>query len=93
MGTLDTDAMFMSDPDEPRVGLCIDALQHPCVIMRTFDVVAINPKVEAVAIRLHVSITLAVLDDSTERKTVERRGQGTEDNGWVNRHVCGLSCL
>lgn len=83
--------MFMSDPDEPRVGLCVDALQHPCVIMSTFDVVAINPKVEAVAIRLHVSIALAVLDDGTDRKTVKWRGEGTEDNGRVNGHMMPLS--
>ena len=56
--------------------------------MRTFDVVAINPEVEAVAIGLHVSITFAVLDDSTDRKTVKRRDERTEDNRWVNRHVC-----
>lgn len=76
----------MSDPDEPCVGLRIDAPQHPCVIMRTFDVVAIDPEVEAVAIRLHVSIAFAVLDDSTDRKTVKRRGERTEDNGWMNGH-------
>ena len=91
MGTLDTDAMFMSDPDEPRVGLRIDALQHPCVIMRTFDVVAIDPEIEAVAIRLHVPIAFAILDDSTDRKTVERRGERTEDDGRVDRHMMSLS--
>ena len=91
MGMSDTDAMFMSDPDEPRVWLCIDALQHPCIIVRTFDVVAINPEVEAVAIRLHVPIALAVLDDSTDRKTVERGGECTEDNGRVDRHMMPLS--
>lgn len=83
--------MFMSDPDEPRVGLCIDALQHPCIIVRTFDVVAIDLEVEAVAIRLHVPIALAVLDDSTDRKTVERGGECTEDNGRVDRHMMPLS--
>ena len=85
--------MFMSDPDEPLVGLLFDALQHPCVIMCTFDVVAINPEIEAVAIGLYVSIALAVLDDSTDRKTVKRRRERAEDNGRVDRHVCGLSYL
>ena len=80
--------MFMSDPDEPRVGLLFDALQHPCVIVRAFDVVAIDPEVEFVAIRLHVSITLAVFDNSTDRKTVKRGGEGAEDNGRMDRHVC-----
>ena len=59
--------------------------------MSTFDVVAIDPEIEAVAIGLHVSIALAVLDDSADRKTVKRGGERTEDNGRVNRHVCGLS--
>lgn len=84
--------MFMSDPDEPCFWFCIDALQHPCVIVRAFDVVAIDPEIESVAICLHVSIALAVLDDSTNRKTVKRRGEGIEDNGRVDRHVYGLSC-
>ena len=81
----------VSDPDKPRVGFLFDALQHPCVIMCTFDVVAINPEIEAVAIGLHVSIALAVLDDSTDRKTVKRRGEGTEDDGRVDRHMMPLS--
>lgn len=59
--------------------------------MRTFDVVAIDPEVEAVAIRLHVSIALAVLDNSTDRKTVKRRRERTEDNGRVDRHMMPLS--
>ena len=78
--------MFMSDPDEPCFWLCVDAPQHPCIIMRAFDVVAINPEIEAVAIGLHVSIALAVLDDSTDRKTVKRRDERTEYNGRVDRH-------
>ena len=82
------DVMFMSDPDEPCVGLCVDAPQHPCVIMRAFDVVAIDPEIESVAIRLHVSITLAVFYDGADRKTVKRGGERIEDNGRVNRHVC-----
>lgn len=52
--------------------------------MRAFDVVAIDPEVESVAIRLHVSIALAVFNDGTDRKTVKGRGKGTEDNGWVD---------
>lgn len=59
--------------------------------MCTFDVVAIDPEVESVAIGLHVSIALAVLDDSTDRKTVKRRGEGTEDDGRVDRHMMPLS--
>lgn len=57
--------MFMSDPDEPCFWLCVDAPQHPCVIMCTFDVVAIDPEVESIAIRLHVSIALAVFNNGT----------------------------
>lgn len=79
--------MFMSYPDEPCVGLCVDALQHPCVIMCAFDVVTIDPEVESVAIGLHVSDAFVVFDNGTDRKTVKRRGEGTEDNGWVDRHV------
>lgn len=79
--------MFMSDPDKPCFWLCVDAPQHPCVIVRAFDVVAIDPEVESVAICLHVSIALAVFDNSTDRKTIEGCGEGTEDNGWVDRHV------
>lgn len=80
--------MFMSDPDEPCFWFCIDALQHPCVIVRAFDVVAIDSEVESVTICLHVSIALAVFDNGTDRKTVKRRDERTEDNRWVNRHVC-----
>mgnify|MGYP001738917856 CR=1 FL=1 len=72
------DAMFMLDPDKPRVGLCVDAPQHPCVIMRTFDVVAIDPEVESIAIGLHIPIAFAVFDNGTDRKTVEGRGERAE---------------
>lgn len=78
--------MFMAYPDEPCFWLCVDAPQHPCVIVRAFDVVAIDPEVESVAICLHVSIALAVFNDGTDRKTVKGRGKGTEDNGWVDGH-------
>lgn len=45
-------------------------------------------RVESVTICLHVSIALAVFDNGTDRKTVKRRDERTEDNRWVNRHVC-----
>lgn len=80
------DAMFMSDPDEPCFWLCVDAPQHPCVIVRAFDVVAIDPEIESVTICLHVSIALAVFDNGTDRKTVKRRDERTEYNGRVDRH-------
>lgn len=82
------DAMFIvvSDPDKPCVGLRIDAFKHPCVIMCAFDVVAIDPEVESVAICLHVSIALAVFNDGADRKTVKRRGERAEDDGRVDRH-------
>lgn len=83
---------FMSDPDEPCFWLCVDAPQHPCVIVRAFDVVAIDPEVESVAICLHVSIALAVFDNGTDRKTVKWGGERTEDNGRVDRHMMPLSC-
>lgn len=54
--------------------------------MCAFDVVAIDPEIEAVAICLHVSVAFAVFDNGTDRKTVKRRGERTEDNGWVDRH-------
>lgn len=60
--------------------------------MRAFDVVAIDPEIESVAIRLHVSITLAVFYDGADRKTIEGRGERAEDDGRVNRHACVLSC-
>lgn len=78
--------MFMSDPDEPCFWLCIDALQHPCVIVCTFDVIAIDPEIESIAICLHVSIALAVFDNGAGRKTVKRGGERAEDNGWVDGH-------
>ena len=78
--------MCMSDPDEPCFWFCIDALQHPCVIVRAFDVVAIDPEVESVTICLHVSIALAVFDNGAGRKTVKRGGERAEDNGRVDRH-------
>lgn len=61
------DAMFIaaSDPDKPCVGLRIDAFKHPCVIMCAFDVVAIDPEAEAVAVRLHESISFAVFGNGT----------------------------
>lgn len=61
------DAMFIvvSDPDKPCFWFCIDALQHPCVIVRAFDVVAIDPEVESVAVRLHESISFAVFGNGT----------------------------
>lgn len=79
--------MFMSDPDEPCFWLSVDAPQHPCIIMRAFDVVTIDPEVEPIAIRLHVSIAFTVFDNGTDRKTIEGRGERAEDNGWVDRHV------
>ena len=59
------DAMFIvvSDPDKPCVGFRIDAPQHPCVIVRAFDVIAVDPQVEAVAVRLHIPISFAVFYD------------------------------
>ena len=80
------DAMFMSGPHEPCVWLCVDAPQHPCIIMCTFDVVAIDPEIESIAICLHVSIALAVFDNGAGRKTVKRGGERAEDNGRVDRH-------
>lgn len=75
--------MFMSDPDEPCFWLCVDAPQHPCVIVRAFDVIAIDPEVEPIAICLHVSIALAVFDNGADRKTVKRSGQCAEYDRWM----------
>lgn len=75
-----------SDPDEPCFWFCIDAPQHPCVIVCAFDVVAIDPEIESIAVRLHVSIAFAVFDNGTDCKTIEGRGERTEDNGWMNGH-------
>lgn len=80
--------MLMSDPDEPCVWLLFDAREHLCIIMRTFDIIAIDPEIESVAIRLHVSIAFAVFGDGAECQAVERGGERTEDDGWVDRHVC-----
>lgn len=54
--------------------------------MRTFDVVAIDPEVESVAICLHVSIAFAVFNDGADRKTIEWGCERTEDDRWVDRH-------
>ena len=75
-----------SDPDKPRVGLCLKKTEHLRITMCDFDVVAIDPEVDSVAVRFHVSIALAVFDNGTDRKTIKRRGERTEDNGRVDRH-------
>ena len=66
--------------------------------MCDFDVVAIDPEVDFVAVRFHVSIALSVFDNGADRKTVKRRGERAEDNGWVDRHRAftpffGQSCV
>ena len=81
------DAMFMSGPHEPRVWLRLKEAEHLCVIVHDFAVRAVNPQIVAVAVRLHVPDAVDVLDNGTDRKTVKRCGEGTEDNGWVDRHV------
>ena len=78
--------MFMSGPHEPCVGLRLDKTEHLCVIMCDFTVRAIDPEIVAVAVRLHESDAVDVLDNGTDRKTVKRRGERTEDNGWMNGH-------
>ena len=81
------DAMFMLGPHEPRVWLRLKEAEHFCVIVHDFAVRAVNPQIVAVAVRLHVPDAVDVLDNGTDRKTVKRCGEGTEDNGWVDRHV------